>query len=262
MWTHYARPDNFIDDGVVMRRRSGTNPVLSHMLGMRQPNGRPFLPAKEAELYPHVAKLATALAKTGGAAVLLREFVGPYGVADFLLLQVDSDALRQRWHLKAPPLLSRQDAALAAAASPSRPRTGRAIMNSVGASDSAMVRIRALERAGVLVKQRSGAYCRAPGLAPIGRTIALEAKLRDWRRGLDQARTYALWADRAVVILERRTSNWEAVALSFRTAGIGLAAMDHLDVPARAKRHDFARRLWSSEHVLAGLFGTSWHPET
>lgn len=58
------------------------------------------------------------------------------------------------------------------------------------------------------------------------RLVTVEAKLRDWRRGLGQAARHAAGADAAWLILDSaRTRPAEAYAGWFHTAGVGLAAL-------------------------------------
>lgn len=66
-----------------------------------------------------------------------------------------------------------------------------------------------------------------PYESPAVRVVTVEAKLRDWRRGLGQAARHAAGADAAWLILDSaRTRPAEAYAGWFRTAGVGLAALN------------------------------------
>ncbi len=66
-----------------------------------------------------------------------------------------------------------------------------------------------------------------PYVSPALRVITVEAKLRDWRRGLGQAARHAAGADAAWLILDSmRTRPAEANAEWFRMAGVGLAALN------------------------------------
>lgn len=59
------------------------------------------------------------------------------------------------------------------------------------------------------------------------RLVTVEAKLRDWRRGLGQAARHAAGADAAWLVLDSAcTRPAEAYAGWFRTAGVGLAALN------------------------------------
>ena len=95
---------------------------------------------------------------------------------------------------------------------------------------------------------------------PIGRTrgflIAIETKLSDWRRALQQAYRYRYYADLAVVLLPRETgSRALACADLFQRLGVALWTFDRLsgkieqhvalaqDGPLNPARHDEALAL-------------------
>lgn len=70
----------------------------------------------------------------------------------------------------------------------------------------------------------------------VARTIVtLEAKLRDWRRGLSQAARHASSADEAWLVLDAAAATERAVvdAWRFEAVGVGLAALDQDNCLAR-----------------------------
>src|SRR5205085_3829987 len=88
-----------------------------------------------------------------------------------------------------------------------------------------------------------------------GDVIALEAKVREWSRALHQAGRYGAWADLSIAVLRHLPKDRRPPIELARLRRVGLAVGDQLIVEAQRRDHDMARRLWTSEHVIAALDG-------
>jgi hypothetical protein len=107
-------------------------------------------------------------------------------------------------------------------------------------------------KSGALVQIASDRYLRPSALQPLGTIYAVELKLNDWRRALTQCRTYRTWADSYVLVMPRLSAEAEEVLRHeiARDRGGLYVGSEWLVYPAKS-RLSRARRLWSSEHVVA-----------
>jgi hypothetical protein len=82
----------------------------------------------------------------------------------------------------------------------------------------------------------------------IGSIIAIEAKLHDWRRALQQAHRNKLFADRVYVALPARFSSAAITNIAeFRRVGIGLIVVDENE--SRIHFHPYRNNSKSPTHV-------------
>lgn len=219
-------------------------------------NGRLFEPTRERELFPDLLGLAKRLAR-GSTVVAIPEFVAPFGIADMVALVVRGRRLLDRVEAGVPPLLNELDAMIVANLTPRRGRRPDRLAERLAVEPSSLDRrLATLVRLGAVERLESGSLVRHPALVPLGRIHALEAKVSDWRRAIEQARTYALWADSATSVLMSLPTAREPAMDAAKRWGTGLALWgDWLRQPSM-RAHHAGRRLWASEHAVAALAGT------
>ena len=108
--------------------------------------------------------------------------------------------------------------------------------------------MRALAHAGVVVSHDFG-YPRRADLEPIGRTYAFEAKVSDWRRGLDQALRYSVWCDASSLVLLRAPADMGNLIERCNHLDIGLAVRDEWVRRPRLGKPQRSLRLAASERL-------------
>ncbi|WP_123340844.1 MULTISPECIES: hypothetical protein [unclassified Curtobacterium] len=215
--------------------------------------GRPFLPIRERELDGTLRTVASRLPGAEAGLLLGPEFAGPIGVVDLLAVTRVSGAFAMRSSLKLPYITTEIEATVVAATYEAKTRTVDRVALDLGMSVASVGRrLRELEVRGV-VHRVGGGYRRAPGIQPIGRAYALEAKVSDWRRGLAQALKYSSWCDAAGVVLLEAPSSLEQAKERFRDFGLGLAVREHWLVRPRIGKPLAGRRLALSERLSAAL---------
>ena len=224
--------------------------------------GKQFQPLAEADLLPDLIRLAvTLVTRHEDEVIAIPEFVGPYGIADLVALTIRQDALRQRLAAGVAPLIYEPDAAIVAALTPSTSRLPDAVADRLGwPAESVERRVPKLVRGGAVVRTSRGGLTRHPALAPVGRVHALEAKVRDWRRGCNQVRRYALWADTATLVLGHVPTMDLALREEIERCGVGLAINDRWLCRPRREHHGPARRLLASEFAVAALAESAVQP--
>lgn len=214
-----------------------------------------FKPTAELAIYPAVRVLAQRFAARRGGDILLSEFAGPYGRVDFLLAVHDDDALRERRASGLRTLSVLSEASVVAALSGRYARDVAEVSRRSGAAENTVTRIsQVLARSGHIDVLADGRLRRHPALRPVAKTVALEAKVDDWKSALKQARMYALWSTWSVVVLDRLT-NADALLSEARQAGIGVARHDDIVVRPRVQPVVPHLQLFASETYIeaAGL---------
>lgn len=223
------------------------------VVSRRNPAGRRFAPTAEVELLPNLVDLAAALTKEP-TAVAITEFVGLYGIADLVALVPTRDLLDRRLAADVAPIAYEPDAVVVGATAARTPRSLDEIANRLGwPAASVQRRLPSLLRAGAVARTSTGRLVRHPDLVAVGRLHAFEAKVKDWRRALDQARRYRLWADTASVALPRLPSGGADVRYEITRIGIGLGVDGEWLRRPEKVRHTQARRLLASELAVAAL---------
>lgn len=217
--------------------------------------GRLFEPGPEVQLSAAVERLALDLpsARTRGV-ILVGQMPGPFGVADFAALIPDTHALDHRLSSGVPPLLNESDAIIAASLYPSRQLTLESVAQRSGLRiGDVKKRVPLLRRSGAIRRTSETAYIRHESIKPVGRLHIFETKVRDLRRALGQAYSYASWSDSTTVVLDRirRTSS----ALTEIPPWMGVVSEGNWLQRPRIKPHPQIRRLWASEHLVAALSG-------
>lgn len=210
-----------------------------------------FEPRAESTLAGTLRDVAATLPGARGGVVAVGEFRGPWGVPDLAVLS--PARVEQRLACDVPPLLSQQECRLVAAATrwigtESLTRAARVSSASAERSLRRLVSVGALEVRGDRLR-------REPGVVPLGRLWAVEAKVEEWQGGLAQAHRYRLWADGAVLVLGRARVPHKEIAERARHYQVGLVVEGRWISRPRLVPPDAATRLHASEHMLAALIG-------
>jgi DNA-binding Lrp family transcriptional regulator len=219
-------------------------------------HGRRFEPVQELELHQSVVEVADAVSDRSEA-VLIAEPPGPFGVPDFVLLrEFDRVKLQARVASRIAPLLNEVDAGIVAAATAVRSISITRLAAKTGWSESTVLRrVPDLVKLGALREPRPGMYVKASELQPVGHSIAIEAKLKDWRKALRQARSYAYWCDNYVLVLgPLGPAVVDEVSKRVRADRGGLVVAGDWIVRPRPRSVPAGRQFWGSEYLVASLF--------
>ncbi len=220
--------------------------------------GRRFEPVQERLLDADIRAAADRLRLPPGRLnVLIPECPLPVGLPDLLVASLDQAALHRRLAVGAPPILSEPATRLATSLSATRPATADSLAGLLGLTHRQASRV-LLGLAKVGAVHREGErWLRTDGFGPVGRTYALEAKVDDWRSGLDQCLRYGAHADSTTLVLPRMSQRVRASAVSkFSALGVGLYVDGKLLVRPRLSRLKAHKRLLASEYVLAAIGDT------
>ncbi len=210
--------------------------------------GRRFEPTVEKSLDGDLLTLAMNLPSASRGVTITREFPGGRGVADIVAVTRWQDGLRKRLSMPQPFLRNETDCAVVAALSANQTRSARSVGKRLGMSDEQVVRrARRLAASGHVEACGSG-FRRAPGLEPIGRSYALEAKVSDWQKGISQALRYSTWCDAAAVVLLRPPRDLGELRARCSAFGVGLGVDGRWVVRPRIGRPNEGLRLALSEH--------------
>lgn len=220
--------------------------------------GRRFQPIAELALEEDALRAASMLPGAARGLLVIREVAGPFGVPDWIAVVGPPDLIQRRLAHDVPPLLNEVDAGIVGATAPVAPRSLAHLAAQLGWPVPTIERrIPGLVRSGALIEHSAGRFTRLADLVPIGRIYAIETKLRNWRRAVQQGRMYRLWCDSYVVVMASLGSAPVEDLLSS-------AGEDNAGVMvggrwlARPKIHDrpISQRLWGSEHIVAALDAT------
>jgi hypothetical protein len=224
-------------------------------LSLREPSGRPFAPLAEAKLLDDLLRMAGQLKHGASQLIAVPELVAPFGTADLVVVDDPDSRLAARLECGIAPLLNRTDADIVSTLNARIKRGLEDVCRTLMWEDISIIerRIPRLLRVGAIQRSSRGGYLRHPDLVPFRRLHAFEAKVRDWRSGLQQARTYALWADAATLMLGHLPNNRDQVLAEAKRWSLGLADTNQILLRPRLRRHTHGRRLWASEHVAAAF---------
>lgn len=232
---------------------SGDDPAFHEWESARKRQGRRFQPIAERELDPALRHLAARLPGAKGGVLAVTEMPSPSGIPDLVVVTRAVAAAHQRLTLGAPPLLISEDVRLVARCAVRATFTVPVLADRLHLDERTVHRrLNRLYRLGYVMPKGNG-WVRRAEMLPIGRIYALEAKVEDWRSAFRQAMLYGSWADASAVVLLQLPRNADVVAHEARRLGLGLANGDRWVVRPRIHRHDSARRLLASEHVVAAL---------
>lgn len=215
--------------------------------------GRRFEPSEERLLDGDLVVLAGHLPGSRESLFVSREVVGPRGIADLVATTRVGHSLEIRRSTGLTPLTNASDVAVVAAASFRRTLTPDSLARALGhTTEQVLRRAPSLVSRGYLIRSGSGVR-RAPGLMPLGRTYAIEAKVNDWQKGLSQALRYGAWCDATAVALLRPPRDLSEAKTRYAHFGIGLAVRDRWILRPRLGRPQPAMRLLASEMWLENL---------
>ena len=203
---------------------------------------------------------ARTLPRTDAGLLLIEEMTGPLGIPDLTAVVGDPNLLAGRLASGIPPLLNEIDAGIVAALNPRRGSSSDQVAARLGWSEPTVRRRTArLHTIGAVARTPSGNLVRHPAIQPVGRLYAIEAKLREWRRALRQARSYGAWADSYVLVMGPLGSAPLAeLTASVQRDRAGLMVDGRRICTPRLHPLPNARRLWAAEHVVAAMSG--YHP--
>jgi hypothetical protein len=218
--------------------------------------GRRFEPISERELSSDTLLAARGLPNAHRGLRILLETAGPFGVPDLVAVIGPTQALNRRLRLRVPPLLNEVDAGVVAAAAVKAPRTAVTLAARVGwPIETVNRRIPGLLKSGALRAIGTESFVRPAALQPVGRLYAIEAKVRDWRRALRQARTYSIWCDSYVIVMPALgPTSTPNVLGEVRSDGGGLMLDGRWLVRPKLRSKSPSQRLWGSEHAIAAFF--------
>jgi hypothetical protein len=208
----------------------------------------------ERELEATARRVASELPRASSGLLALVELRAPFGVPDLTVVIGPPEPRRRRLRLDVPPLLNEVDAGIVSATSTTEARTPAEIAGLLGWPESTINRrIDGVQKSRAVVEAGDGGFVRRAALVPIGTTWAIELKVRDWRRAVTQCRTYLTWADGYILVLRSvsRSSQRELESLVAADGGGLVVADEWLIYPAERLLPE-ARRLWASEHFIAG----------
>lgn len=243
---------------------TATAPARPAVAEFESPGGRGqrFEPTAERELDMDLRTLASGLPGASEGLLGVVEFQGPRGVPDLLVMTRGAASLNHRLEHGAPFIESLADCAVVAALNVKRPMTSSSVASVTGMSlEQVERRLRTLTHAGMVVPQGPG-FCRRADLEPIGRTYAFEAKVSDWRRGLDQALRYSAWCDASSLVLLRAPADLPGLIARCTHLNIGLAVRDEWVRRPRLARPQRDLRLAASERLAMQVSGLDLKPFT
>lgn len=210
-----------------------------------------FQPGDELRVHDAVRQAAGAFARGRGDSFLVQEFAGPFGRADFVLAFPLQSRLDARRNAELRPLRVMTEARLVSALSGRYARAVEDVAARAGMTPSSVLRTaRELTVTGHVSILTDGRLRRHSALAPVVRTAAYEAKVKEWQSALRQARHYALWNRWSTVVLETARNRPDLVAQA-RRHGLGVVVAGRSVTAARVQRVPAYLRLMASESMLA-----------
>lgn len=209
----------------------------------------------EVHLHQLVESVAVSLPGHANDVLVVPEMPSPLGMPDFVALIGGREWLDARMTASVPPILSEIDCAVLATLSPARSLSTESVARRIGwAPDEVKSVIARLVRVGAITLTASSAARLHPALRPSGSIVAVEAKLKDWRRAVLQGRSYRTWADNYVVVLGDVGATAKARAeKDVRMDRGGLFTDAGWVVRPRSRQPAAARRLQGFEYILAAV---------
>lgn len=220
-----------------------------------QSGGRRFVPVAEVDLHAHVGHVAATLPGRPSHVLVVPEMPSPLGLPDFVALVGGCDWLSRRRDLGVPPILSEADASVLASLNSGRALSRSSVAHKLAWSEERVDSVlRRLVKSGSVQETRGGAFKRMHELEPDGVLIAIEAKVRDWRKAVQQGRAYRTWANNYVVLLgEVGIVAAERASAEIGKDRAGLVIADEWIIRPKAREVSANRRLLGFEHLYAAL---------
>lgn len=218
-------------------------------------SGRQFAPVSELDLHSLAVDVAASLQGPSGDVWVIPEMPSPLGLPDFVALLGGEDWLAARSRVATGPVLSEADCVVLASLHVARPSSSETVMRKLNwDADRLAPVVSRLVRSGAVLRSASGALTLTPGMLPQGRLVAIETKVKDWGRAIQQGRAYRTWSDNYVVVLGdvgQLALNRARIEVAADRAGL-YAGADWIVRPA-ARKATLSRRLQGFEYVYASV---------
>lgn len=215
--------------------------------------GRRFEPRAELSLHGLAEFAAATLPGASEDVLLIPEMPSPQGLPDFVALTGGQDWLRERLATGIAPILAEGDCTVLAAMHAAQAYSSATIARRIGWTraevDAVIARI---SKTGAVSTTAGGAHRINPSLVPGGNLVAIEAKVKDWRKAIFQGRVYRTWANNYVVLLGDLGDVAAARAREGVVSdGAGLYSASGWVVRPRARKPAAAKRLRGFEYLFA-----------
>ncbi len=219
----------------------------------RDRGGARFQPVHERRLISDARAVLNDLEQSDGL-LALTEFNSPFGVPDVTAVVGGGAEKTRRLRCQIPALLNEIDAGIVSAASSTTPHSARQLAYYLRwPAGSVKRRVPGLLASGALIESGSGLLAH-PAIVSWGELIAIELKIRDWRKALKQCRRYRLWANSYVLVVGQVPDvALEDLKQTVAADRGGLLVNGELLLRPRPSRHKPARSLWATEYVVAEL---------
>jgi len=199
----------------------------------------------EADLVPYAREwLLDTLSRNGEHWLVVDEHLVGTRIPDLLAARVDIRAFRSRVRAEQWEPLSESEILALLSLREDRLTSVHAVAAALGFTPDATRRLlRRLESRGYASEDRAGSFRKLRGRYKIfSRLVAVEAKLRDWRRALVQARAHRSFAQECYVAFDASYARRFALGRDyFKASGAGLLAVSTASgveriLPARGRR--------------------------
>jgi hypothetical protein len=236
------------DRSVVAPRKRSTKPRASANAA------EPF--RSEGELIPVAREwLLNAVSRGGEHWLVIDEHLVGTRIPDLIAARVDLRALRARIRAEQWEPLKSGELQVLSQLRRDRSTTVLTVSAAVGYTGDAVRRLlRRLEQLGYVTQDGPQRFRRVrPRYKLFNRFIAVEAKLRDWRRALVQARSHRSFAQECYVAFDAAyAARFGAAERHFQGSGIGLLAVHSPDLAIRILRPRASRTFDPNAFALAG----------
>jgi hypothetical protein len=210
----------------------------------------------EADIIPYAREwLLDALSGSREHWLVVDEHLVGTRIPDLLAARVDLRALRSRIRATQWEPLNESELVALANLRRDRPTSVRAVAQAIGYTPDATRRLlRRLENLGYASEDRAGSFRKIRGRYKVfSRFVAVEAKVRDWRRALVQARAHRSFAQECYVAFDASYSERFALGHAyFEASGTGLLAVSPVNGVDRVLRPRASRSVDPSTFAVAG----------
>jgi hypothetical protein len=210
----------------------------------------------EADLVPQARDwLLDSVSRTPDHWLVVDEHLVGTRIPDLLAARVDLRAFRARIRARQWEPATDGEIVVLTILRRDRPTSVQSVAARVGyTTDSTRRLLRRLERLGYASESRGRGFRKVRGRYKIfSRFVAVEAKLRDWRRALVQARAHRSFAQECYVAFDASYAERFAIGHSyFRASGTGLLAVSPGDPVARVLRPRGSRSVHPMTFATAG----------
>lgn len=210
----------------------------------------------EVDLVPHAREWLLDILSGGREHwLVVDEHLVGTRIPDLLAARVDLRAFRSRIRAKQWDPLNESELVALASLRLDRLTSVQAVATAIGFTPDATRRLlRRLESLGYASEDHAGAFRKLRGRYKVfSRFVAVEAKLRDWRRALVQARAHRSFAQECYVAFDASYSERFALRHSyFEASGTGLLSVSPIDGVRRVLRPRGSRSVDPATFAVAG----------